>query len=340
MKKIYFIIAISTLMIGCASLNYTNVSKVEPNKKAVVSNKKGCDIYDKKYWGEKIAKANYGDTLLVTGKYNWGLNYRVEYNDLIGFIYSVDVNLLKKIKPIDKTIISTKTSQFYQDKTLEPERKKSEMAEVGIIHTAYYWVKAKNLNVRSKPSLNSDVINVVPKGTLLHGIRKKGKWIKDEITGGWLHSDYLSNEYVAPEYVAPTTKPSKILGMTVEEITKSMGAIMEYSPLADGTPRYLGQTPTNCNIECIGSRTNINTASLMVPLSPQETQVAYNALTIELFLENTVGNRAITWFKNVGYSLADELEYKDNVSATKWFGSKKVKITAFSFGIMLITVTF
>ena len=207
--------------------------------------------------------------------------------------------------------------------------------DTNLQHKKDYWVKVNHLNVRSEPSTNSDVISVVPKGTFIEGIRKNDMWIQDKKTKGWLYSDYLSDKYVAIEL-----KISNKNGMTIEKITQSMDTIMEYSPLADGSPRYLGQTPTNCSIECIGSRTDVKSATLVLLLSTDDLQVIYNALTTNTFLENTIGNLAINWFQDVSLIIANKIEYNDEVTKTKWFGKKKVKITAYAYGMMLIKVTF
>ena len=199
-----------------------------------------------------------------------------------------------------------------------------------------YWVKVNHLNVRSKPSIYSEVITVIKKGTHIKGISKKDKWIKDKITKGWIHSDYLSDKYV--ETVIHVSQNRQKI--TINQITQSMDTIMEYSPLADGRPRYLGQTPTNCSIECIGSRTDVKSATLVLLLSTDDLQVIYNALTTNTFLENTIGNLAINWFQDVSLEIANKIEYDDEVIKTKWFGKKKVKIIAYSYGMMLIKITF
>jgi hypothetical protein len=57
---------------------------------------------------------------LVTGKLNFGLNYEIKYNDLVGFIVSSDVNFIEstdkmeRIKQEEDKILFDKTNNFSQ----------------------------------------------------------------------------------------------------------------------------------------------------------------------------------------------------------------------------------
>ncbi|MCI9718736.1 SH3 domain-containing protein [Vibrio parahaemolyticus] len=105
---------------------------------------------------------------------------------LVMFIYSEYSSYLSEQQLIEQIQGLANQVQLLTDKLEESQ-----------INT--FFVVEKSLNLRSEPSLESEVLDVLPEKLKLVGLESSGKWLRVEyfdylsntMESGWVHSDYL-----------------------------------------------------------------------------------------------------------------------------------------------------
>lgn len=182
-----------------------------------------------------------------------------------------------------------------------------------------------NVNIRAARSTSSDKI----------GMLKTNECVKvDFLKNNW-YAIFKVNETNRDEknaigYVyAPLLFSNKlIVCMQYDKIMRRLSDtfLIEYNPLLDGTPRYIGQTSDNgVQIELIGTKSNITEATLIVFLSQSDYLATQRTAISIIFLNDTVPGISADWFEKTTLEASDKLNRGLNPNKTEYIGYRKIE---------------
>lgn len=165
-------------------------------------------------------------------------------------------------------------------------------------------------------------------------------------------NEKIKDESKAIGYVyAPLLFSNKMkYGISKSKILKNIETAfmkISYSPLNDGTPRYLGSSYDNgMTIEIIGNKKNVSKAILVYGVTDtyNENTIDYRMLIANRFLKNAVPEMYDTggWLENKMTNEAGQIQRGySSFEDTDYYGKKKVTFKFYqSLGVCYVIVSF